>query len=59
MSEIHCNDKVKGQYEVFVSILSEEHDMRAVADELISFGYKKLIDAVHQNEVILVYCKEE
>ena len=58
MSDIHVNDKVSDQYEVFIGVKAEEHDLRVVANELISFEYKKLIDFEHNGNVIFVYAKE-
>ena len=58
MSDIYINDKVSDQYEVFIGVKAEEHDMRAVASELISLGYTKLIDFEHNGNVILIYTKK-
>lgn len=58
MSEIQCNDKVKNQYEVFIATKAEEQDMRAVANEYIKFGYKKIVDTTNNDDIILIYSKD-
>ena len=57
MSDIHINDKVSNQYEVFIGVKTDEHDLRVVANELIGFGYEKIIDMEHDENVILIYVK--
>lgn len=57
MSEIYVNDKVKACYEVFISTKAEKHDMCSVANEFVSFGYKKLIKFYDDDNVILIYRK--
>lgn len=57
MSGIHVNDKVNESYEVFIGVKAEEHDLRVAANELIGFGYERLIDMEHNDNVILVYTK--
>lgn len=55
MSEIFVDDKVKNAYLVFIGVKADEEDMRAVADEFNNFGYKKIVDTSHNDDVILIY----
>lgn len=59
MAELQYNDKVDGDYEVFICVEEEKKDMLAVVSEKLKFGYEKVADLYDEGNYIVILCKRK